>query len=61
MGVRQLPLGENMTRFTAYLTIVVAAKPQDEEFVKNRAKRSEDAEKKSDRRARVPQLKPISV
>jgi len=47
MGVRQLPLGENMTRFTAYLTIVVAAKQQDEEIVKNRAKRSEDAEKKA--------------
>jgi hypothetical protein len=46
MGVRQLPLGENGTRLTAYSTIVVAAKQQDEEFVKNRAKRSEEAEKK---------------
>jgi hypothetical protein len=46
MGVRQLPLGENGTSFTAYVTIVVAAKQQDEEFGKNRAKRSEDAEKK---------------
>jgi hypothetical protein len=47
MGVRQLPLGERLTRFTAYLTIVGAAKQQDEEFVKNRAKRSEDAKKKA--------------
>jgi hypothetical protein len=46
MGVRQLPLGENGISFPAYSTIVVAAKQRDEEFVKNRAKRSEEAGKK---------------